>query len=99
MTQHAKHSSTPGDESSSSNRNYLRDLLNYPEARKAIFVYVVGTLLLVVGGAYAVWRIDILKRYLEFNRAYALERDARWEKHIQGQAAATQEILRRLPPH
>ena len=97
MTPPAKHSLTPGDEYSSSNRSYLRDLLSYPEARKAIFVYLVGMGLLLLGGAYAVWRIDLLKRYLEANREYVLQRDERWDKHIQGQAEATREILRRLP--
>jgi hypothetical protein len=99
MTQPGKHSLTPSAESSNSNLSYLRDLLSLSETRKAIFIYLIGMGLLLLGGAYAVWRIDLLKRYLEANREYVLERDERWNQHIQGQAEATREILRRLPPH
>jgi hypothetical protein len=53
--------------------------------------------LVVLGGVYAVWRIELLSNYLAANRAYVLERDARWERYIQGQAEVTREILRRLP--
>ena len=50
MTQPAKHSSTPGAEFLSSNRNNLRDLLSLSETRKAIFIYLVGMGLLLLGG-------------------------------------------------
>jgi hypothetical protein len=53
--------------------------------------------LIIFGGVYALWRINLLTNYLAANRAYVLERDARWEKHIEGQAETTREILRRLP--
>lgn len=94
--QPAEHSMRPNGESANSNSNYFRDLLNLSETRKAIFIYVLGTGLLVLGGVYAIWRIDLLKRYLADNRSYVLERDARWERHIKGQAAITRLILERL---
>jgi hypothetical protein len=58
---------------------------------------VVATFCIVAGGVYSLWRIELLSSYLTANRAYVLERDERWERHIQGQAEITREILRRLP--
>ena len=103
MTAPEKPSLKQGGGSSSSNRGYLSHLLGIPasipasDARQTVFVYVVGMALLVLGGVYALWRISLLSEYLAANRAYVLERNARWEKHIQGQAEVTREILRRLP--
>jgi hypothetical protein len=87
----------PNDESLSLKRNFLQGQPASSGTRQAIFVYVIGMALLVLGGVYAVWRIDLLSNYLAANRAYVLERDTRWERHIQGQAEVTREILRRLP--
>jgi hypothetical protein len=53
--------------------------------------------LLIFGGAYALWRIELLSNYLAANRRYVLERDAAWQKHIDAQAELSREILRRLP--
>jgi hypothetical protein len=92
-----KPSLRPGDESTSSNRGFLRELLEPNEARQALFFYLVGTGLLIGGGIYSLWRISLLSAYMADNRAYVLARDARWEQHIQGQAEAVREILRRLP--
>jgi len=87
----------PGDESSTSNHSFLRNVLRMDEARRALVVYFAAMALIVFGGVYALWRINLLSDYLAANRAYVLERDARWERHIQGQAEITREILRRLP--
>lgn len=85
------------DESSTSNRSSLRDLFRLDEARRALVAYLAAMALIIFGGVYALWRINLLTNYLAANRAYVLERDARWEKHIEGQAETTREILRRLP--
>jgi hypothetical protein len=86
-----------GEESLSSNRSFLRDLFRLDEARRALVVYLVAMAMIVIGGAYALWRINLLSDYLAANRQYVLARDERWERHIQGQAEAVREILRRLP--
>jgi hypothetical protein len=65
--------------------------------RAEIIMIVVATVCIVTGGVYSLWRIELLSNYLAANRAYVLERDERWERHIQGQAEITREILRRLP--
>jgi hypothetical protein len=87
----------PGDESSTSKPSFLRNLLQLDDTRRALVVYLVAMALIVFGGVYALWRIRLLTDYMAANRAYVLERDARWEQHIQGQAEAVREILRRLP--
>lgn len=79
------------------NRNSLLDLVGSKEARRSVFWYAAGMILMLFGGLYALWRIELLSNYLAANRAYVLERDERWEKHIQGQADLSREILRRLP--
>ncbi len=84
------------DESSNSKPSLLA-MLSSSDARQTVFIYVVGLVLMLFGGVYAIWRIDLLSSYLQYNRHYVLERDQRWERHIQGQAEAVQEILRRLP--
>lgn len=68
-----------------------------PECRKIIFVYIVGIVLLFLGGLYPLWRINILSQFLIDYRHYIMSRDLRWEEHIKNQAAMTKEILRRLP--
>jgi len=85
------------EESSTSNHSFLRNLLQLDQTRRALVVYLVAMALIVFGGVYALWRIRLLTDYMAANRAYVLERDARWERHIQGQAEITREILRRLP--
>jgi hypothetical protein len=85
------------DESRSWKQSSLRDLFRLDEARRALCVYLAAMALVIFGGVYALWRIELLSSYLADNRAYVLERDARWEKHIVGQAEAVREILRRLP--
>jgi len=97
MTRHDRPWLKQEGESPSSRGSYLRDLLRLDDARRAILVYVVAMALVLIGGLYALWRIDLLSSYLAANRAYVLERDARWEEHIKGQADVTREILRRLP--
>ncbi len=84
------------DESTNSKRGFLRDLLEPAKAKQALVVYVAAAALIIFGGVYALWRISLLSEYLAANRAYVLERDERWERHIQGQAEITREILRRL---
>jgi hypothetical protein len=84
-------------ESSSLKRSSLRDLLGLEDARRAIVFYLVAMALVVIGGAYSLWRISMLSQFMADNRAYVLARDARWEKHIEGQAEISREILRRLP--
>jgi len=85
------------DEGSSTSKPSYRNLLQLDETRRALIVYLVAMALIVFGGVYALWRISLLSEYLAANRAYVLERDARWERHIQGQAEAVREILKRLP--
>jgi hypothetical protein len=97
MTRQERPWSKQSGESMSSRASYLRDLFSLSDARQALFIYIVGMSLLIFGGIYALWRISLLSEYLSANRAYVLERDERWEKHIQGQAEVTREILRRLP--
>jgi len=92
-----KHWLRQDDESSTLSHSFLRNLLRMDEARRALVVYFAAMALIVFGGVYALWRINLLSDYLAANRAYVLERDARWERHIQGQADAVREILRRLP--
>jgi len=81
----------PGDESPNWNRNYQN------EFRRTLFIYAIGTALLLMGGLYSLWRIKILNDFLEANRAYVLDRDAQWNRYIDDQTKRTQEILRRLP--
>ena len=92
-----RHSPRQDDESSTSKRSSLRDLFRLDESRRALLVYLTAVALIVFGGVYALWRIRLLSDYLAANRAYVLERDERWERHIEGQAEAVREILRRLP--
>lgn len=92
MTRPARPWLKPDDESSNSNRRSVRI-----EVAKLFIVYAAGVGLLLFGSLYAVWRINLLSDYLAANRAYVLERDARWERHIQGQVEMTRMILERLP--
>ena len=84
----------PGARSSSWKRGFPAP----SDSRLAVAVYAAAIALVVISFLYSFWRIRLLDDYLVGNRTYVLERDARWEKHIKGQAEAVQEILRRLPP-
>jgi hypothetical protein len=87
----------PSPRPSAKSPSWNRGLLAASDSRLGIAVYVVAMALVVIGFVYAFWRIRLLDGYLVGNREYVLERDARWERHIQGQAEITREILRRLP--
>jgi hypothetical protein len=87
----------PDDESLSLNRSSTRNLLAPDEYRRTIFVYVLGTVVVVLGGLYALWRMSVLSSFQAQAWAYMRERDERWEKHARDQSELAREILRRLP--
>jgi hypothetical protein len=92
-----EHSLTHGEESTTLNPRLPRSILQLDDARRALVVYLVAMAMIIIGGGYALWRIRLLSDYLAANRAYVLERDAAWQKHIDAQAELSREILRRLP--
>jgi hypothetical protein len=60
-------------------------------------VYIVGTVIVIMGGCYALWRMSVLSAFQAQAWEYMRERDERWEKHARDQVELTREILRRLP--